>query len=513
MAAITVEKLIERKPYLFGSQPVISGAQGLGRLVTNINVMEVPDVYPWVRQGDFILTTAYSIKDNETAQNELIPNLDRIGIAALGIKRKRYMTQVPPAMLELSEQYRFPILDLNFDIGYSQTISEVLEEILNQKAKWLTDLHEKIQLLTQTMLMGENLKTMVQTIARCMETDAGILLQTGSAYATNPAMKLAWPVGDEATEPAGSDGLTFLPIRKNEEVIAYFVYLDAGADDYRLFLQHAVGLLTLYLNKQYAIHEIEDNQRDKFLKMWVLGEIADGQSIMLHAAMVGLQLRDKYYVCVTSKTSPVPYGSTFRLRSALIAKGVHLLSLGSEWVLLAPASGEFGDDPSFCKLLEEMKTAFKLKFLRFGVSEPAPFHSIAQGYKEAAHLLDIGMATKPEAPLYRYPNMGMLPIVHALGSEDGIRNQLFQLVEPLFDYDSKNQSSLVETLEAYLSMDGNIKETAAKLYCHYNSVLYRIEKIENVMHLDLRDTETKFRLQLALRVYDYMRKRESVTHP
>ena len=513
MSAITVEKLIESKPYLFGSQPVISGSQGLGRLVTNINVMEVPDVYPWVREGDFLLTTAYSIKDNEAAQNELIPKLDLIGIAALGIKRKRYMTQVPPLMVEMSEKYRFPILDLNYNIGYSQTISEVLEEILNRKAKWLTELHEKIQLLTQTMLMGENLKTIVYTIARCIETDAGIVLPSGPGFATHSDLQFSWPSYEEdGNGEYRVDDFAFFPIRKNKEAIAYLVCRSSPSHgaDYRLFLQHASALLSLYFAKQHALNEIEDSQRDKFLKMWVLGETSGGQNIMLHAAMVGIQLKDKYYVCVTSKAGSSAPKNLFRIRSVLSAKGIHLLSLDNEWILLVPDDGKYGDDQSFLHILTEIKTAFRLPFLRIGVSDPAAFQNVSQGYKEASHLLDIGTVMLPEAPIYRYGNLGMLPVIHRLGTEDGIRNQLLQRIEPLYDYDTKNQSKLVETLEAYLLKDGNIKETAGKLFCHYNSVLYRLEKIQTLLQTDLKDAETKFQLLLALRVFDYIQKKREL---
>ena len=37
---------------------VVAGSAGLDRLVSQINVMEVPDILPWVKPGQLLLSTA-----------------------------------------------------------------------------------------------------------------------------------------------------------------------------------------------------------------------------------------------------------------------------------------------------------------------------------------------------------------------------------------------------------------------------------------------------------------------
>lgn len=161
--------------------------------------------------------------------------------------------------------------------------------------------------------------------------------------------------------------------------------------------------------------------------------------------------------------------------------------MGTEWVLLIPDDGNFGGTDSLTKLLAELRACLKTPFARMGVSDSKPILQICEGNKEAARLLDIGTNIQPEGPLYRYENLGMYPIVHPLGSEDSIKNKLCQMIEPLYVHDLKNKSRLRETLEVFLQYDGNIKETAAKLFCHYNFVLYRLEKIQRLLNLDLKE--------------------------
>jgi purine catabolism regulator len=59
-AGITLRELLDL-PVLKDAK-VISGEKGLDRVVRYIDIMEVPDVTGWLREGELLLTTAYSIR-------------------------------------------------------------------------------------------------------------------------------------------------------------------------------------------------------------------------------------------------------------------------------------------------------------------------------------------------------------------------------------------------------------------------------------------------------------------
>ena len=73
----------------------------------------------------------------------------------------------------------------------------------------------------------------------------------------------------------------------------------------------------------------------------------------------------------------------------------------------------------------------------------------------------------------------------------------------LLAYDEGHQSSLYETLEAYLCHDGSLKGTAAQLYTHRNTVAYRIHKAEKLIPYDLNDWEQRFTVFLACHIHRY----------
>ena len=73
-----------------------------------------------------------------------------------------------------------------------------------------------------------------------------------------------------------------------------------------------------------------------------------------------------------------------------------------------------------------------------------------------------------------------------------------ELVMPLSDYDSKRGSDLTRTLSVYFDTGANASETADRLFLHRNSLLYRLERIQELTGLDLKESDARLALQLGL---------------
>lgn len=73
-----------------------------------------------------------------------------------------------------------------------------------------------------------------------------------------------------------------------------------------------------------------------------------------------------------------------------------------------------------------------------------------------------------------------------------------KLVLPLLDYDHRRGSGLVRTLSVYFDTGTNASETADRLFLHRNSLLYRLERIQELTGLDLKESDARLALQLGL---------------
>ena len=73
-------------------------------------------------------------------------------------------------------------------------------------------------------------------------------------------------------------------------------------------------------------------------------------------------------------------------------------------------------------------------------------------------------------------------------------------VTALENYDRKNHTDLLLTLETYLAQNCSQNRTADALHVHLNSLKYRLHRIVELTELDLRDSEELLYLQLSLRL-------------
>lgn len=83
-----------------------------------------------------------------------------------------------------------------------------------------------------------------------------------------------------------------------------------------------------------------------------------------------------------------------------------------------------------------------------------------------------------------------------------LKNMIHPTIKKLKEYDEQNNSSLIDTLSIYLSTNQNISEAAKKMHIHYNTMRYRIDKISEVINLDLSDPEMIKTLILSYRIID-----------
>ena len=89
-----------------------------------------------------------------------------------------------------------------------------------------------------------------------------------------------------------------------------------------------------------------------------------------------------------------------------------------------------------------------------------------------------------------------------LRGHDEVDRGLREALAPLTTYDAERNADLAHTLVVYVRLGGNIAATAEALFLHRNSVVYRLQRIEEVSGLPVRDTELQRLLLTAFSLAD-----------
>ena len=91
--------------------------------------------------------------------------------------------------------------------------------------------------------------------------------------------------------------------------------------------------------------------------------------------------------------------------------------------------------------------------------------------------------------------------VSLLQSDAEIQARSTAILSRLIDHDIAKNTDYIETLRTYINCNYNISETARLCSLHRQSLLYRLEKIEELCGMSLKNHEDLFLLELCLMSY------------
>jgi sugar diacid utilization regulator len=134
--------------------------------------------------------------------------------------------------------------------------------------------------------------------------------------------------------------------------------------------------------------------------------------------------------------------------------------------------------------------------VRAGIGGYHPgLHGIARSYLEAQQAIEAGRKLRPDALVHGHDEV-IPQLVLAQNpqlAERFVNHSLGRLMNPKL----RNRTQLLETLDAYLAK-GSVKDAADTLGLHRHTVLYRLDKLKELLGGDLDQPATRLRLQLAL---------------
>lgn len=109
--------------------------------------------------------------------------------------------------------------------------------------------------------------------------------------------------------------------------------------------------------------------------------------------------------------------------------------------------------------------------------------------------------------LTSFHSLGVYQLLTQIEHLPGVQKFCDEIIGPLAEYDRKQRGSLVETIDAYFTYHGNVSQTAESLFVHRNTLLYRLERIQELTGQDIDRADMRLALQLALRLWKLRRNR------
>jgi purine catabolism regulator len=506
---------------------LLAGASGLGRIVQRLNVMEVPDILPWVKPHELLLTTGYPLRNTPQSLPGLAGDLEARGLAALAIKVGRYLDGLPAELLTEADRLGFPIIQLPDDVAFDDILNQVLTDILNRQASLIARSDEVHRALVQIVLGGGGISELAAEVAAQLGA-AVVVTSSGDIVraSTGPDGQVPSQLPAGGPQTATVDGRAIgVGARcavvdviaggaNHGSIAAYSESRSFEVSDVTI-LERAATVAALVMTREAAVAAVESKYRADFLRDALDGRGGDRSQIVGHAASLGWALDRPVVVMVgeLDPHAPAPAGPEERAvqerftaaweravrqqdPSAAIAGFSHEvvavigtdrgdpLELGRDWHA-AVSSAPTG-----------LRRSFSIGLSRV-VADPV---ALPEAYGQATKAMRVGRQMAGPGAVTRFDDLGVFRLLSLVPDSGELRSFLDETLGPLADLSDPAATDLRHTLEVLLDSNLNVAETARRLHFHYNSLRYRIGRLERAIGPFTTDATLRLNVVLALQV-------------
>jgi len=286
---------------------------------------------------------------------------------------------------------------------------------------------------------------------------------------------------------------------------------DSDLDDTDLLVaEHGAAACAIEMAKQKAVSETEKRLRGTFLDRLLLGDVTHQEAIKqgerfehdmtaTHIAIV-LAWHDKEKAPSLRRLETIVNSV---ISSQRVKALVWVREREQEVLVFHAANPENPIDASL-KLAEsftaEVQRQVPHNKAAIGLGHPAKDISAWRiSYREAGQAQELGVRLQTDTPLF-IGDLGVYQLILSLSDREKLTQFCEKTLGPLLEYDERQSADLIKTLEAFFACHGNLSQTAEMLIVHRNTLLYRMNRINEIASIDLNRPETRLALHLALTI-------------
>jgi purine catabolism regulator len=362
--------------------------------------------------------------------------------------------------------------------------------------------------------------------AASMSDEARALLATTDLV--DPTGRLRVERMDGAGVAVGDGQVRVLRVAAGGADLARLVCLRVDApltDDDVHALERAAAVAALLITREEAVTAVENKYQGDFLRDLLLRRAADPAYVAEHAETFGWDL-SRPMVVVAAEIDPVGdepvpsarrrqwqerFSAAWRQVTDGIGPGIPTVDFSSEVVTLLPV-GE-GDEPEpghevvrrTVLAVAGDKGGGRRPF-SVGVSRVAPgVDRLPEAYAQARRAVEVGRRVRGGGSTTYFDQLGLHRLIALIpdGPEGNgeLRSFVRDVLGPLAE-DTSEAADLRETLQVLLDTNFNVAEAARVQFFHYNTMRYRVSKLERLLGPLSTDPHLRLDVAVALRVLE-----------
>jgi purine catabolism regulator len=426
---------------------------------------------------------------------------------------------------------------LPYDVAFDELISEVFTRLVGRQA-WALDVADRLhRSLTSLVLSGGDLPQIASEVAELFDNAVLICTPDGrvqtcagspSERAAIDALPLYDVTGRVRTERL-RPGIQPAPDRPGAQ-LAVAPIVAGGANHGSIVasasggglgtvamqaLERAATVAALVITKQLAVSAVESKFRGDFLREALNGAAGSADDVVQHSAQLGWDVDRPLAVVIATLDEPMSAPSTAartpldRLASAWQQtvrardNAAPVVGFTNEIVALLPAAPDALERTvaDVVRAVTGDRGGGRHSFST-GVSRLIDsMADLPAAYEQATTALRVGRRTYGAGSIAHFDDLGVQRILSLVGESDELRSFAAETLGGL-DADTPEMRDLRATLRELIDRNCNIAATARALHFHYNTLRYRIVKLESMVGPFTTDARVRLDVALALQVLE-----------
>lgn len=541
---VRIRDILDMKPLENGK--LLAGAEGADKIVTRVNVMADPDILSWVDEGEFLLTTGYFFKTTKLeAQLNLIRECNAKNLSGIGIKIFPYLEFLPTELVELANQLQFPLIELDYEVPFTDIMMPVFQSIFDKQSNVIRKVETLHNETMDVVLKGGGISDILKSLGKSLENPVflkdyhfeeinGVELEDEElknhleehlrlGLKTNIyTNRFGKTVSDRVVIDGKEVDRMMVPIMvKNNlygHLVAFGIKRDLNHYD-GLYLETTSSIVALEFLKRISVQEVENKYKAEFFEDLISFDEKRRQKAIERANYYRFD-KEAFYSVFTIRLSRSENSLTNNEEeyNQIITKAMYMVDLvckeESRTYIIASKGKKINvlfmwkNIEDHRKLSTRISNSIK-ESLDQKVTQIQYRVGIGRVYKGIDQVnKSLKDAEKAVEASKTYVNQQVIDFdtlgIYKIFCQDHLKDELHSFykttLEPLVIYDRKRDTELVKSLIIYFETNGNLKKMSEMLFTHYNTVLYRINRIQEITGKDLEDEGDRYGLQTALKI-------------
>lgn len=326
----------------------------------------------------------------------------------------------------------------------------------------------------------------------------------------HPSMKLVNQTSKWQRVDLDDQTIIVTPIIGTDRLLGYlFAWTDPQkfADIGKLVFEYSATVIALEWIKKEAIRESQERMKGQFLEDILAGRMST--RLMERARYLGLR-KDGYYAVMMAQaaaTDKKPSSERIAYVDRLLEQsgvGRLVISQPRFVVIILHFPDNFNREQrvyAIRRLMHQLQAARDIQVaigrIKHGLEQ------VGRSYKDAQQCLELFERHRHLENTLYFSDLGIVRFF-LQHDRNELQSYLQEVLEPIFHYDKKRNGVFLQTLLAYVEYDKDLGSTTKRLNIHYNTLYYRINRIQEILGCSFDQEEEWFSVKLACHIYRFL---------